>query len=146
MQYTLFMIIFRLSIWWMMGFDTLMLILFIEFHNVCNFNGIGGDNRRLKVYSWNLCILYNMQGGEMSLQKALNIIHKNSRDYVAVLFYASWCPFSRTFRPNFSIMASLYPSIPHFAIEESTIRPRFVLFHFFHLLSCAHFVDRKSVV
>ncbi|KAL5558986.1 hypothetical protein UlMin_035197 [Ulmus minor] len=63
------------------------------------------------------------EGNEVSLQKALNMVHKNSYDYVAVLFYASWCPFSRTFRPTLSIVSSLYPSIPHFAIEESAIRP-----------------------
>ncbi|XP_028771852.1 5'-adenylylsulfate reductase-like 4 [Neltuma alba] len=63
------------------------------------------------------------EGDEISLQKALNIVHKNNHDYVAVLFYASWCPFSRIFRPSFSIMSSLFPSIPHFAIEESNIRP-----------------------
>lgn len=63
------------------------------------------------------------EGDEISLQKALNMVHKNNHDYVAVLFYASWCPFSRIFRPIFSIMSSQYPSIPHFAIEESTVRP-----------------------
>lgn len=63
------------------------------------------------------------EGDAVSLQRALNMVHKNSYDYVAVLFYASWCPFSRTFRPTFSILSSLYPSIPHFAIEESAIRP-----------------------
>ncbi|KAF7816971.1 5'-adenylylsulfate reductase-like 4 [Senna tora] len=63
------------------------------------------------------------EGNEISLQKALNMVHKNNHDYVAVLFYASWCPFSRIFRPSFSILSSLYPSIPHFAIEESTVRP-----------------------
>ena len=67
-----------------------------------------------------------MQGDEVSLQKALNMVHKNNREYVAVLFYASWCPFSRIFRPVFSILSSLHPSIPHFAIEESSVRPRFV--------------------
>lgn len=67
-----------------------------------------------------------MKGDEVSLQRALNIVHTKSHEYVAVLFYASWCPFSRIFRPRLSILSSLYPSIPHFAIEESTIRPRFV--------------------
>ncbi|TQD97833.1 hypothetical protein C1H46_016528 [Malus baccata] len=62
-------------------------------------------------------------GDEVSLQRALNMVHKNTHDYVAVLFYASWCPFSRMFKPTFSILASLYPSIPHFAFEESAIRP-----------------------
>ncbi|TXG52785.1 hypothetical protein EZV62_021954 [Acer yangbiense] len=64
-----------------------------------------------------------IEGDEVSLQRALNMVHKNSHEYVAVLFYASWCPFSRTFRPGFSILSSLYPTIPHFAIEESAIRP-----------------------
>lgn len=63
------------------------------------------------------------EGDEVSLQRALNMVHKNSHDYVALLFYASWCPFSRTCRPSFSMLSSLYPSIPHFAIEESAIRP-----------------------
>ncbi|KAI4337687.1 hypothetical protein L6164_016071 [Bauhinia variegata] len=63
------------------------------------------------------------EGDEISLQKALNMVHKNNHDYIAVLFYAAWCPFSRIFRPSFSILSSLYPSIPHFAIEESAIRP-----------------------
>ncbi|CAK9180864.1 unnamed protein product [Ilex paraguariensis] len=64
-----------------------------------------------------------IEGDEVSLQRALNMVHKNTHDYVAVLFYASWCPFSRSFKPSFSIISSLYPSIPHFAIEESAIRP-----------------------
>ncbi|GJZ86306.1 5'-adenylylsulfate reductase-like protein 4, partial [Tanacetum coccineum] len=62
-------------------------------------------------------------GDEASLQKALSMVHKNAQDYVVVLFYASWCPFSITFRPSLSVMASLYPSVAHFAIEESVIRP-----------------------
>ncbi|KAJ8555572.1 hypothetical protein K7X08_013068 [Anisodus acutangulus] len=64
-----------------------------------------------------------IQGNELSLQRALNMIHRNTHDYVALLFYASWCPFSRSFKPKFSIMSSLFPSIPHFAIEESAVKP-----------------------
>ncbi|GLT31155.1 hypothetical protein SLA2020_059130 [Shorea laevis] len=63
------------------------------------------------------------EGDEVSLQKALNMVYKNYHEYVAVLFYTSWCPFSRSFRPSFSVLSSLYPSIPHFAIEESSVRP-----------------------
>ncbi|XVE55512.1 hypothetical protein DITRI_Ditri03aG0164400 [Diplodiscus trichospermus] len=63
------------------------------------------------------------EGDEVSLQKAHSMVHKNSHEYVAVLFYASWCPFSRSFRPSFSILSSSYPCIPHFAIEESAVRP-----------------------
>ncbi|CAJ2644396.1 unnamed protein product [Trifolium pratense] len=63
------------------------------------------------------------QGDEVILAKALNMVHKNYHEYVAVLFYASWCPFSRIFRPVFSVLSSLHPTIPHFAIEESSVRP-----------------------
>ncbi|XP_022768344.1 5'-adenylylsulfate reductase-like 4 [Durio zibethinus] len=63
------------------------------------------------------------EGDEVLLQKALNMVYKNSHQYVAVLFYAYWCPFSRSFRPSFSFLSSSYPSIPHLAIEESAVRP-----------------------
>lgn len=63
------------------------------------------------------------EGDEISLQKALNMVHRNIHEYVAVLFYASWCPFSRSFRPSFLTLSSSYPSIPHFAVKESAVRP-----------------------
>ncbi|KGN62696.1 5'-adenylylsulfate reductase-like 4 [Cucumis sativus] len=63
------------------------------------------------------------EGDEASLQMALNMVHSNRYEYVSVLFYASWCPFSKSFRPSFSILSSLYASIPHFAIQESAVRP-----------------------
>ncbi|XP_058086610.1 5'-adenylylsulfate reductase-like 3 isoform X2 [Magnolia sinica] len=62
-------------------------------------------------------------GDEVSLQRALNLVQKDSREYASVLFYASWCPFSKTLRPNFTILSSLFPTIHHFAFEESSIRP-----------------------
>ncbi|KAL2893806.1 5'-adenylylsulfate reductase-like 4 [Bienertia sinuspersici] len=71
-------------------------------------------------HSYNIAVI---EGDEASLQKALHLVYSQNQDYVAVLFYASWCLFSRNFRPSFSTLSSLYPSIPHFAIEESSIRP-----------------------
>nr|GMD55655.1 5'-adenylylsulfate reductase-like 4 [Ipomoea batatas] len=68
--------------------------------------------------------IFVVKGDEMSLQRALYMIHRRSHNYVVFLFYASWCPFSITFRPIFSVLSSLFPSIPHFAIEESAIKPR----------------------
>ncbi|KAL5992446.1 5'-adenylylsulfate reductase-like [Asimina triloba] len=64
-----------------------------------------------------------MEGDEVSLHRALNLVQKNSHEYVSVLFYASWCPFSKTLRPNFTILSSLFPMIHHFAFEESSVRP-----------------------
>lgn len=65
-----------------------------------------------------------LKGNEVALQKALHMVHKNENDYASVLFYSARCPFSGTFRPKLSVLSSLYPSIPHFAIEESSVRPR----------------------
>ncbi|XP_057490300.1 5'-adenylylsulfate reductase-like 4 [Actinidia eriantha] len=59
----------------------------------------------------------------VSLQRALGLVHSNSHNHIALLFYASWCSFSGSFRPTFSILSTMYPSIPHFAIEESLIKP-----------------------
>ncbi|KAG5018951.1 hypothetical protein AAZX31_06G098200 [Glycine max] len=63
------------------------------------------------------------EGDEVSLQKVLNMVHKNNHEHVAVLFYASLCPFSQVSRPVFSILSALYPSILHLAIEESSVWP-----------------------
>ncbi|KAG1366524.1 5'-adenylylsulfate reductase-like 3 [Cocos nucifera] len=64
-----------------------------------------------------------VEGGEAAMQRALNLVYRNREDYVAVLFYASWCPFSKIFRPNLQVLSSLFPKIRHFAFEESVIRP-----------------------
>ncbi|XP_077224039.1 APR-like 4 [Tasmannia lanceolata] len=63
------------------------------------------------------------EGDDVSLQQALNFVHKNSHDHASILFYASWCPFSKDCRPNFTFLSFLFPKIRHFAIEESSIRP-----------------------
>ncbi|CAA7057792.1 unnamed protein product [Microthlaspi erraticum] len=63
------------------------------------------------------------EGDDGWLQMATEMIdNKNKCDYVALLFYASWCPFSKSVRPNFDAISSLYSSIPHFAIEESSVK------------------------
>lgn len=72
------------------------------------------------------------EGGEIALQRAISIVHKNREQHIAVLFHASWCPFSKICRPNFSAMASLFPTIPHFAFEESMIRPSILARHGVH--------------
>ncbi|KAL6912110.1 hypothetical protein ACP4OV_000915 [Aristida adscensionis] len=67
-----------------------------------------------------------IEGDEVTLAKAVNLLHVNQDDYIAVLFYASWCPFSQECKPNFETLASLFPTIRHFAFEESAIRPSII--------------------
>ncbi|KAG7615342.1 5'-adenylylsulfate reductase-like 6 [Arabidopsis thaliana] len=62
------------------------------------------------------------EGDDRWLQMASDMIDENKCDYVALLFYASWCPFSRLVRPSFDLMSLLYSSVPHFAIEESSVK------------------------
>ncbi|XP_008782161.2 5'-adenylylsulfate reductase-like 4 [Phoenix dactylifera] len=62
-----------------------------------------------------------IEGGEHALSRALQLIYSMQGASVAVLFYASWCPFSKIFRPSFDVLSSLYPTVRHFAVEESLI-------------------------
>ncbi|KAF7064046.1 hypothetical protein CFC21_070474 [Triticum aestivum] len=45
------------------------------------------------------------------------------KEYTAVLFYASWCPFSHRMRPIFDDLSSMYPHIKHLAVEQSNVMP-----------------------
>lgn len=82
--------------------------------------GFGDSICSLSEVDYSLGVI---EGDETSFQKALSATNTNTHDYVVVLFYASWCPFSTIFKPSLSTMSSLYPSIPHFAIEESVVKP-----------------------
>lgn len=67
-----------------------------------------------------------IEGDEATLARAVNLLHVNQDEYIAVLFYASWCPFSQECKPNFETLAHLFPTIRHFAFEESAIRPSII--------------------
>uniref|UniRef100_A0A0E0MNA2 Thioredoxin domain-containing protein n=1 Tax=Oryza punctata TaxID=4537 RepID=A0A0E0MNA2_ORYPU len=41
----------------------------------------------------------------------------------AVLFYASWCPFSQRMRPVFDDLSSMFPRIKHLAVEQTNVMP-----------------------
>lgn len=56
-----------------------------------------------------------------SLDRFLSSYQMNT--YTAVLFYASWCPFSRKVQPRFDALASMYPQIKHVKVEESSAFP-----------------------
>ncbi|KFK37822.1 hypothetical protein AALP_AA3G033700 [Arabis alpina] len=43
--------------------------------------------------------------------------------YMSVLFYASWCPFSRAVRPKFDMLSSMFPQVQHLAVEHSQALP-----------------------
>ncbi|RLN05272.1 hypothetical protein C2845_PM13G12150 [Panicum miliaceum] len=65
-----------------------------------------------------------VEGDDWALQKAVALVLQNREDFVAILFYASWCPFSKIFRTDFQKLPSFFPTIAHFSFEESHIKPR----------------------
>ncbi|KAL6861275.1 hypothetical protein ACP4OV_016975 [Aristida adscensionis] len=65
-----------------------------------------------------------IEGNEAVVGWSINFVHRFKGTYVAVLFYASWCPFSQEFLPHFEKSGYLFPTILHFAFEESRIKTR----------------------
>ncbi|CAN8269864.1 unnamed protein product [Cochlearia groenlandica] len=57
-----------------------------------------------------------------SLDRLMALNH-NREAYMSLLFYASWCPFSRALRPKFDMLSSMFPQIQHLAVEHSQALP-----------------------
>ncbi|KAI4348454.1 hypothetical protein L6164_009177 [Bauhinia variegata] len=55
------------------------------------------------------------------IEKALSA--SNGIGHMSVLFYASWCPFSRTTLSKFETLSSMFPQIEHFILEQSSALP-----------------------
>jgi hypothetical protein len=70
------------------------------------------------------CVLAVLQLNETTLEKALDLVHTSNGTYMAVLYYATWCPFSRNVRPIYDVLSAKFPAIHHVAVEESSVRPR----------------------
>ncbi|KAL7081661.1 hypothetical protein ACP275_14G052700 [Erythranthe tilingii] len=56
-----------------------------------------------------------------SFEKAMSSSQK--KGYTAVLFYASWCPFSTIFQSKISTLSSMYPHVKHIMVEQSSATP-----------------------
>ncbi|XP_058073764.1 5'-adenylylsulfate reductase-like 5 isoform X2 [Magnolia sinica] len=82
------------------------------------FQLVGKKMKRIIIYTtW----LLPMVDGE-SLDRALTTSDQRSA-YTSVLFYASWCPFSRSARSTFDVLSSMFPQITHLVVEESSVMP-----------------------
>lgn len=90
------------------------------------------------MYSWPI------EMNEESLDKVLSASQMNG--YVAILFYASWCPFSRNFQPKFAALSSMYPQIKHVMIEQSSVPPIVFSRHGVHGVPSILIVNRTSRV
>ncbi|PON32519.1 DnaJ-like [Parasponia andersonii] len=64
--------------------------------------------------------------------------------YTSVLFYASWCPFSRGVYPKFEALSSMFPQIEHLAIEQSSAMPSVLSRYGIHSLPSLLLVNHTS--
>ncbi|KAK8701716.1 hypothetical protein V6N13_020095 [Hibiscus sabdariffa] len=79
-----------------------------------------------------------------SLDRALT--YKQQNGYTSVLFYASWCPFSRGLRPKFDILSFMFPELEHLAVEQSMASPSIFSRYGIHSLPSILIVNRTSRV
>jgi thiol-disulfide isomerase/thioredoxin len=87
-----------------------------------------------------------MQLNETALEKALDLVHSRNGTYVAVLYYANWCPFSREVRPVYDVLSSVFPTIHHVAVEESSVRPSVLSYYGVHSFPIVFMHNRTSRV
>ncbi|XP_076914606.1 5'-adenylylsulfate reductase-like 7 [Bidens hawaiensis] len=88
------------------------------------------------MYTWPIEI-----NGE-SLDKLLSSNQMNT--YVAILFYASWCPFSRNFQPKFDALSSMFPQIKHVMVELSSVQPIIFSKHGIHSVPTVLLVNQTT--
>ncbi|XP_039022521.1 5'-adenylylsulfate reductase-like 5 [Hibiscus syriacus] len=77
------------------------------------------------------------------LDRALS---KQRNGYTSVLFYASWCPFSRSLYPKFDILSSMFPQVEHLAVEQSSASPSIFSKYGIHSLPSILMVNQTSRV
>ncbi|XP_061350993.1 5'-adenylylsulfate reductase-like 5 [Gastrolobium bilobum] len=69
---------------------------------------------------------------------------KKRIEYISILFYASWCPFSRRMLPKFEILSSMFPQVEHFALEQSSALPSLYSKYGIHSLPAILLVNQTS--
>lgn len=71
---------------------------------------------------------------------------KQGNSYTSVLFYASWCPFSRNLHPKFNMLAFIFPQIEHLDVEQSSAFPSIFSRYGIHSLPSIMMVNQTSKV
>ncbi|PSS33701.1 5'-adenylylsulfate reductase-like [Actinidia chinensis var. chinensis] len=66
--------------------------------------------------------------------------------YTAVLFYASWCPFSSDVRSKFAALSSMFPQIKHVMVEQSSAMPSVLSRYGIHSLPSMLIVNQTARV
>lgn len=74
------------------------------------------------------------------------VMNSKQKAYISVLFYASWCPFSRNMHPKFEVLSSMFPQIEHLAVEQSVALPSVFSRYGIHSLPSILVVNQTSRV
>ncbi|GAB4856140.1 5-adenylylsulfate reductase-like [Ancistrocladus abbreviatus] len=79
-----------------------------------------------------------------SLERVLS--SKSMNTYTAVLFYASWCPFSSGIRSKFDVLGSMFPQIGHITVEQSSTMPSLFSRYGIHSLPALLIVNQTTKI
>ncbi|WCJ43627.1 5'-adenylylsulfate reductase-like 5 [Euphorbia peplus] len=71
---------------------------------------------------------------------------KQRHSYTSVLFYATWCPFSRDMLPKFDMLGSMFPQVEHFTVEQSSAFPSIFSRYGIHSLPAIVLINQTSKV
>jgi len=92
-------------------------------HDICPVTPLHQDGLYIQSHASRVAEL-----NETAFEKALYLVHSSGNgSYLAVLYHASWCPFSKNVRPAFDALSTMFPSIYHVAVEESSVRRRWLI-------------------
>jgi len=92
-------------------------------HDICPVTPLHQDGLYIQSHASRVAEL-----NETAFEKALYLVHSSGNgSYLAVLYHASWCPFSKNVRPAFDALSTMFPSIYHVAVEESSVRRSILL-------------------
>ncbi|XP_027359129.1 5'-adenylylsulfate reductase-like 5 isoform X2 [Abrus precatorius] len=65
-------------------------------------------------------------------------------EYISILFYASWCPFSHKMLPKFEVLSSMFPQVEHLVLEQSSALPSLYSKYGIHSLPTILLVNQTS--
>ncbi|KAF8043566.1 hypothetical protein BT93_A1783 [Corymbia citriodora subsp. variegata] len=72
------------------------------------------------------------------------LMSKQHSGFTAVLFYASWCPFSQSIQPTYEALSFMFPQIDHLAVEQSLTMPSVFSRYGIHSLPSVLLVNQTS--
>ncbi|ESW23845.1 hypothetical protein PHAVU_004G080800 [Phaseolus vulgaris] len=71
---------------------------------------------------------------------------RKSIEYISILFYASWCPFSQKMLPQFELVSSMFPQVEHLILEQSSALPSLFSRYGIHNLPAILLVNQTSML